>query len=335
MKPINKLLVTGSAGFIGSTFCYEALKRGFEVMGMDNYSNSNKSSTEILKSYSNKFSFCELDLSTNLETLKEEFKKFQPDAVIHLAALKSVQASEEDPTLYWKNNLGSTSNVIESMHEISCKKLIFSSSASVYAAYNELPLTEDSALDPISIYGKTKLACENLIQDSCRNGKVEAVIFRYFNLSGAHKERIFLERQEYSDSLMTKLIDVAEGNRDLITIYGNKHITEDGTASRDFIHIDDLVDAHFIIFRIFNDFKGCEIFNLSTGKETSVLSLLQIFQESHKVSIQHVVGKPRKQEISRSFASSGKIFSLTGWKTKKTIEDICFDSWDLTNFNKI
>ncbi len=327
MKSIKKILVTGSAGFIGSTFCYEALKKGFEVMGIDNYSNSKHFNTKILKDFSKNFSFQEIDIANNPIAVKDHFKEFQPDLVIHLASLKSVQESKKNPSLYWKNNLGSTDNILESMSEISCKNLIFSSSASVYSPNNDLPLTETSDLAPLSIYGETKLACEKLIHDNCEKEGINAVIFRYFNLCGAHKEKLFFETSEISESLMTKIIDVAEANREFITVYGNNHLTKDGTASRDFIHIDDLLNAHFTVISSFNKLNGFEVFNLSTGKETTVLSMLEKFQEMHKISIEYIIGSPSDEEISRSFASAEKIDSFIGWKAKKTIDDICTDSW--------
>ncbi len=327
MKSIRKILVTGSAGFIGSTLCYEALKQGFAVKGIDNYSNSKKFNTRILKDFSKNFSFQEMDIAKNLQAVKDHFQEFQPDLVIHLASLKSVQQSEENPDLYWKNNLDSTANILESMSGISCNNLIFSSSASVYCPNNDLPLTETSNLGPLSTYGQTKLACEKLIHDNCEKEGINAVIFRYFNLCGAHKEKLFFETSEISESLMTKIIDVAEGNRQFIKVYGNNHLTQDGTASRDFIHIDDLLDAHFSIMSSINKINGFEIFNLSTGKETTVLSILKKFQEMHKLSIEYIIGTPRNEEISRSFASAEKIGSFIGWKAKKTIDDICADSW--------
>ena len=327
MKPIEKILVTGSAGFIGSTLCYEGLKQGFVVMGIDNYSNSKQLNTKILKGFSKNFSFQEVDIANNPKAVKGYFKEFQPDLVIHLASLKSVQESEKNPSLYWKNNLDSTANILESMSEISCNNLIFSSSASVYCPNNDLPLTETSVLGPLSIYGQTKLACEKLIHDNCEKEGISAVIFRYFNLCGAHKEKLFFETSEISESLMTKIIDVAEGNRKSITVYGNDHLTKDGTASRDFIHIDDLLEAHFTIISSINKFNGFEVFNLSTGKETTVLTILEKFQEMHKLSIEYYIGGPKNEEISRSFASAKKIGSLIGWKAKKTIDDICADSW--------
>ena len=126
---------------------------------------------------------------------------------------------------------------------------------------------------------------------------------------------------------MTKIIDVAEGNRKSITVYGNDHLTKDGTASRDFIHIDDLLEAHFTIINSISKFNGFEVFNLSTGKETTVLTILEKFQEMHKLSIEYIIGEPKNEEISRSFASPEKIGSFIGWKAKKTIDDICADSW--------
>tara|TARA_B100001750_G_C15514526_1_gene606014 strand:+ start:2701 stop:3705 length:1005 start_codon:yes stop_codon:yes gene_type:complete len=323
-----KILVTGSAGFIGATFCHKVLKLKHRVLGVDNYSNSLKSSTEILKSYHAKnFSFEDLDLTRKDNVFIQKLESFRPDLVVHFAALKSVSVSEIEPDLYWKNNLDSTVNVIKAMHEVGCRKLIFSSSASVYGKHNTQPVNEDSDLDPASVYGKTKLACENVIKEYCKEGFLDAVIFRYFNLSGCHEDRLFFETPKTSENLMTKLIEVAKGNKEKITIFGKEFNTQDGTATRDYIHIEDLLDAHMIAIDFLKENKGCEVFNLGTGKETTVLELLKVFEESNGVKVQYKIGKPRLGDVSRSYTNASKFERVSGWKAQKSLKDICFDSW--------
>ena len=326
----NKLniIVTGSAGFIGATFCHELLKLKHKVLGIDNYSNSSKSTTEILiRNHAMNFSFEEHDLSREDNKFLKKLESFRPDLVIHFAALKSVSISENEPDLYWKNNLDSTINVIHAMKEVGCNKLIFSSSASVYGKSNSQPVEEDSALNPKSIYGQTKLACENIIEKHCQEGFIDAIIFRYFNLSGCHKDQIFFETPKTSDNLMTNLIEVAKGNKKKLTIYGGKFNTEDGSASRDFIHIVDLLDAHFCAIDLLESIKGCETFNLGTGKETTVLELLKVFEHSNGVKVQFEIGKPRAQDIPRSYTNPSKFEKIFCWKAKKSLKDICKDSW--------
>lgn len=327
----NKLniVVTGSAGFIGATFCHEILKLEHKVLGIDNYSNSSKSSTDILKKHhSENFSFEELDLSKKNNNFSDKLEFFQPDLVVHFAALKSVSASEKKPNLYWKNNLDSTINVIEAMKIAGCNKLIFSSSASVYGKSNSQPVDEYSNLKPESIYGQTKLGCENIILQNCQEGMINAVIFRYFNLSGCHKDQIFYETPQTSETLMTNLIEVAKGNKKKLTIFGGNFNTHDGSASRDFIHIDDLMDAHFCAIDLLENIKGCEVFNLGTGIETTVLEMLRMFESSNTVAIHHEVGKPRPEDIPRSYTDPTKFEKASGWKAKKSLKDICSDSWE-------
>ena len=328
MKSYNKILVTGSAGFIGATFCYEALKKGYKILGVDNYSNSSSVTTEILKTSFSDFSFSELDVSSEFKKLTKIIKAFNPYLIVHLASLNSVTISEDRPDLYWKNNLNSTENILKVMDEIDANKLIFSSSASVYGTFNKQPVNEESLLEPVSVYGKTKLACENLIKDKCSNSHVDAVIFRYFNLSGSHKERLFFNTAKTSESLMSKIIEVAKGDHSEIIIYGKDHQTKDGTASRDYIHIDDLISAHFSIIKIFNKIHGADVFNLGTGKETTVLELIETFKDVNKIPIKYIYGKSRTEDISRSFTNPMKIKNISGWKTKKNLKDICYDSWD-------
>lgn len=326
----NKLniLVTGSSGFIGATFCHEVLKRRHNVLGLDNYSNSSKSSTEILKHHHAKhFSFEELDLSRKDNNFLKKIESFKPDLVVHFAALKSVSNSENEPDLYWKNNLDSTINVIQAMKEVGCKKLIFSSSASVYGKSNPQPVDEYSALNPESVYGQTKLASENIIGKYCKEASLGAVIFRYFNLSGCHEDQIFFETPQTSENLMTNLIEVAKGNKDKLTIHGGKYNTQDGSASRDYIHIQDLMNAHFKAIELLENIQGCEIFNLGTGKETTVLELLKVFEHSNAVKINHEIGKSRAEDIPRSFTNPTKFEKASGWKAQKSLEDICKDSW--------
>jgi len=252
-KKLN-ILVTGSAGFIGATFCDEVLKLNHKVLGIDNYLNSLKLSTDNLKlHHKNNFSFLELDLAESNNVLLQELELFKPDLVVHFAALKSVGAGESDPDLYWKNNLDSTINLLHAAKESGCTKIIFSSSAAVYSKHNSQPVSESSDLGAESVYGETKVACENIIKDFCEKNIMDAVIFRYFNVSGCHKNKLFFENNKNSENLMTNLIDVAKGNSNELAIFGDNYNTKDGTATRDYIHIEDLLDAHIKIIDLLKD----------------------------------------------------------------------------------
>ena len=329
MESKLNILVTGSAGFIGATFCHEVLKLNHKVLGIDNYSNSSKLSTDNLKfHHKNNFTFLELDLAESNKELSQELESFKPDLVLHFAALKSVRVGESDPDLYWKNNLDSTLNLLHAAKESGCKKIIFSSSAAVYSKSNLQPVSEDSDLEAESVYGETKLACENIIKDFCEENFMDAVIFRYFNVSGCHKNRLFFETNKTSENLMINLIDVAKGNANEIAIFGDNYNTKDGSATRDYIHIEDLLDAHIKIIDLLKEIKGCEIFNLGSGVETSVLQLLNIYEQSNGVKINYKISNRRPGDLPSSFSNPYKFNIFSNWKTQKNLRDICIDSWN-------
>tara|TARA_B100000768_G_scaffold182020_1_gene208487 strand:+ start:1755 stop:2747 length:993 start_codon:yes stop_codon:yes gene_type:complete len=325
------ILVTGSAGFIGASFCHEALRLNHKVVGIDNYSNSPESRTNILKAYSKEnFKFLEFNLADYSNSLIEEFQFFKPDLIVHFAALKSVSAAEANPDLYWKNNIESTRNILNFAKKSGCSKIVFSSSAAVYGKCNPQPVNENSILEPESIYGKTKLACENLIKDFCKKTTIDAIIFRYFNVSGCHKDKLFFETTKTSQNLMMNIIDVAK-NKEEISIFGNNFNTCDGSATRDYIHVEDLLSAHFTAMDLLEKINGCEVFNLGSEEEVSVLQLLRVFEESNKVKVEYKISNPRPEDLPRSLSDSSKFRRFSNWKTKKDLKDMCVDSWNSDN----
>jgi UDP-glucose 4-epimerase len=212
--------------------------------------------------------------------------------------------------------------------ESGCNKIIFSSSAAVYSKHNSQPVTEGSDLGAESVYGETKLACENIIKDFCEENVMDAVIFRYFNVSGCHKNKLFFENNKNSENLMINIIDVAKGNLKELAIFGGNYNTKDGTATRDYIHIEDLLGAHIKILDLFKEVKGCEIFNLGSGEETSVLQLLKIFEQSNGLKIRYKISNPRLGDLPTSFSNPRKFNIFSDWTTHKNLQDICKDSWD-------
>ena len=329
---ILNILVTGSAGFIGASFCYQALGLNHKVLGVDNYSNSLKSRTDILKMhFKENFCFLELNLADHEIGLMKELNFFKPDLIVHFAALKSVTAAEANPDLYWNNNIQSTINILNFAKKSNCPKLIFSSSAAVYGKCNPQPVNEKSMLEPESIYGKTKLFCENLIDDFCKDNSIDAVIFRYFNVSGCHKNKLFPETPQTSQNLMMNIVDVVNKDKEMISVFGDNFNTHDGSATRDYIHIQDLLNAHFVVMDLLKEIKGCEIFNLGSEKEVSVLQLLRVFEKSNAVKVGYKISNPRPEDLPRSLSDSSKFRRFSKWKACKDLKDICIDSWNSDN----
>ncbi len=321
-------MVTGSAGFIGASFCYEALKNNHKVLGVDNYSNSSRKTTRILKNiFKKNFSFLELNLAKSKKMVIEDLKFFKPDLILHFAALKSISAAEANPDLYWENNINATTNLLNFAEEIGCSKFIFSSSAAVYGENNSQPVNEESILKPESIYGKTKLECENLIKDFCKDNTLDAVIFRFFNVCGCHKDKFFYETSKTSQNLMMNIIEVANKRKERISIYGNRFSTNDGSATRDYVHIEDLLSAHFKVISMLKNITFCEIFNLGSEKEVSVLEFIKTFEETNGIKLTYKISEPRPGELPRSLSDTTKLKNYSNWRVEKNLKDMCLDSW--------
>ena len=241
------ILVTGGAGYIGGTFAYEALQNNHNVLALDNFSNSKPEQINKLKSIFNKnFSFNEIDLSIQSNELSECLREFKPDVVVHFAGLKAVGESQSDPIKYWDNNVVSSINLLKAMAENGIKKLIFSSSATVYGDSKLQPIPETADIKSTSVYGSTKIVIEKMFSEAASIGKIDVVSLRYFNPVGAHKEKIIFENPfDFPNNLMPRIIRVALGIDEKLEIYGDDYETKDGSGERDYIHILDLIDGHF------------------------------------------------------------------------------------------
>tara|TARA_E500000178_G_scaffold346338_1_gene397807 strand:- start:536 stop:1534 length:999 start_codon:yes stop_codon:yes gene_type:complete len=326
---MKKILVTGSAGYIGSTFTYEALKKGYLVFGIDNYINSNKNVTTILEQKFINFTFKELDLSVDKSELEKLISAFKPDAIVHFAGLKAVGESEEKPELYWHNNVQSTLNLLEACPPR--MRLIFSSSATVYGECSVQPITEDSPIKTESVYGSTKVASELLIKDYSRIKKIEAVCLRYFNPVACHKDGIVIEDYGNKPSnLMPKLIEVIKNKSNEISVFGDDYNTKDGTGERDYIHISDLVDGHFAALQyVYNeDDHLFRIYNLGTGKATSVLDLIETFNKVNGTSIRINFTERRKGDVEVCYAEPSLANYELKWKAVYNISEMCRDTWN-------
>tara|TARA_X000001036_G_scaffold246025_1_gene229400 strand:- start:2433 stop:3425 length:993 start_codon:yes stop_codon:yes gene_type:complete len=323
------ILVTGSAGFLGSPLSFNLLQMGHKIIGVDNYLNSNDQSTKILKKYfKDGFIFYNFNLANNIYKLDQVFLKHKPDLVVHFAALKSVEESLNKPELYWENNVQSTKNILNSMANYSCNKIIYSSSAAVYGNQKIQPIKEDQLLNPISVYAKTKASCEKIIKEANANFKIDGISLRYFNPIGFHSSNLFKDKLiEDEGSIINEIIKVALNKNKTLKIYGKEYSTKDGTCERDFIHIDDLLDAHEKSIAFITKFKGYEVFNVGTGNAVSIIDLVNNFIEHNQVTVNYKFFDRRDGDVQTSYADIKKINSMMNWKSKKGLKDMVQDSW--------
>jgi len=324
----NKILVTGAAGYIGGTFTYEVLKKGFEVYGIDNFINSDRSNIDtFLREFPAVFGFSEIDLANEVSELKTVLDEFNPDFIVHFAGLKSVGESEEKPDLYMNNNVGSTRNLLENMNSETF--FIFSSSATVYGNNPNQPLTEASSVEATSVYGQSKIECENLIKDYAFNKGVKSVCLRYFNPVGSHQEFIVVEDYlNQPNNLMPKLIECVKNGKNTINVYGNDYETKDGTGERDYIHIIDLVEGHIAAMEKVQKIENIDFFNLGTGQSTSVIELISTFNKTNKQSIKINYVDRRKGDVAICYSNPLKAHNELNWQANLSLERMCKDSWE-------
>lgn len=324
-----KILVTGGTGYIGSHTVIELLENGYEVVIIDNFSNS---SSEVLDKISmicdKSFTFYEGDVC-NREFLSEVFKKEGIDAVIHFAGYKAVGESVSKPLMYYKNNIGSTLTLLDVMKENSVYSLVFSSSATVYGIPESLPIKESFPLSATNPYGYTKLFIEQILKDlSNSDDKWNIVLLRYFNPIGAHESGLIGEDPDgIPNNIMPYIMRVAIGEYDKISVFGDDYDTLDGTGVRDYIHVVDLANGHIKAIDYLFKVGGLGIFNLGTGKGYSVMDLIKITEKVNGVSVPYVVTDRRPGDIASCFADPSLANEKLGWKAEKSIEEMCRDAY--------
>ncbi len=323
------ILVTGGAGYIGSHTAVLLLAQGHDVIIVDNFLNSSPEVIRRIETISQKsVPFYEIDL-VDKEQLDTIFDKHSIDAVIHFAALKAVGESVVDPLRYYRNNLDSTLSLLEVMQAHDVKKLVFSSSATVYGSaeipYDESYQTGDGITNP---YGRTKFFIEEILKDAARaNTENEFTLLRYFNPIGAHPSGLIGEQpQGIPNNIMPYITQVAVGSLPLLTIFGSDYNTPDGTAIRDYVHVDDLADGH--LAALTHSQPGVSIYNLGSGHGTSVLELIKAFETASGKTIPHEFAARRSGDLPEYYAKVSKAADVLGWQTKRTIEDGCRDSWN-------
>ncbi len=331
-----KLLITGGTGYIGSHTVVELLNNGDEVVIIDNLSNSKKDVIEKIKEITNKeVTFYEGDVKDK-NLLEEIFKNNKIDVVIHFAGYKAVGESVEKPLMYYDNNLISTINLCEVMNKYGVKKLVFSSSATVYGMPKELPIKEDFPLSTTNPYGTTKLMIENILRDLAYSDKDWSIaILRYFNPIGAHESGLIGENPNgIPNNLMPYIVKVANKELDHLNIFGDDYDTKDGTGVRDYIHVVDLAKGHVLAAKKVFDEKGIDAYNLGTGNGYSVLEMVKKFEEVNNVKVNYVITKRREGDIAACYADTNYAFEKLGFKATKTLDDMCKDAYNFVLKNR-
>ena len=324
------ILVTGGAGYIGSHTCIELLKAGEDIVVMDNFYNSKPKAVQLIKEISGKdFKFYEADMC-NISDMEKIFSENEIEAVIHFAGYKAVAESVREPLMYYRNNLGGTFNLLETMKKYGCKKLIFSSSATVYGIPETVPVDESFPLSAINPYGNTKLIIEDMCRDICHaDSDWSIALLRYFNPIGAHESgKIGEDPNGIPNNLMPIIINVATGKQEKLTVFGNDYPTPDGTCVRDYIHVVDLALGHIAALKSVREKKGAIPYNLGTGKGYSVLEILNAFMKVNDVDIPYVIGGRRPGDAAECYSVPDKAAKELGWKAERNLEQMCRDSWN-------
>lgn len=331
-----KILVTGGTGYIGSHTAVELLNSNYEIVIVDNLSNSKIEVVDKIKQITGKdFKFYQIDLRDK-DKLSNIFKENKIDAVIHFAGLKAVGESVEKPLLYYRNNLDSTLTLCEVMNEYNVKKLVFSSSATVYGSQKVLPIKETASLSTTNPYGSTKLFIEYILDDIYKSDNEWSIIkLRYFNPVGAHVSGIIGEDPNgIPNNLMPYISKVATKELPYLNVFGNDYNTKDGTGVRDYIHVVDLAKGHLKALEYINNNKGSIAINLGTGVGYSVLDIVKSYEKVNNIEIPYKIVDRRDGDIEECYADPSKAYELLNWKTEKTLDDMVKSAYNYVINNK-
>ncbi len=332
------VLVTGGAGYIGSHTCVELLEKGYGVVVIDNLCNSNPESLNRVRELTGKaVKFYEGDVRDEA-LLEKIFSENEISCVIHFAGLKAVGESVAIPWKYYDNNLNSTLVLTKVMEKVGMKRIIFSSSATVYTADNEMPLRESSRTGHCTNpYGWTKYMTEQILSGMANADKDWSIcLLRYFNPIGAHASgRIGEDPRGTPNNLIPYITQVAVGRREKLSVFGNDYDTPDGTGVRDYIHVVDLAKGHVAAVEYVVKNTGCEVFNLGTGTGYSVLDMVNTFREVNHVEVPYVITDRRPGDIGTCYADPAKSREVLGWTAEKNLADMCRDSWNWQKNNPL
>ena len=327
------VLLTGGTGFIGSHTAVELIAAGHSVVIADNLANSSASVVDRIKQITGtRPRFYQIDVADKA-ALSRLFDENKLDAVVHFAGLKAVGESVAKPLLYYRNNLDTTLALLEVMASHGCKRFIFSSSATVYGMTNKVPFTEEMpAGGCTNPYGWTKFMIEQILRDAAvADPAMSVVLLRYFNPIGAHESGLIGEAPNgIPNNLMPYLCQVAAGKLPRLNVFGDDYPTPDGTGVRDYIHVVDLAKGHAAALTYSAAHTGAEVFNLGTGRGSSVLDLVKSFEKVNGLKLPYVIAPRRAGDIAECYADASKAERLLGWKAEKSLDDMCRDSWNWT-----
>lgn len=332
---MGKILVTGGTGFIGSHTCVELLSEGYGIVIADNLSNSKEAAVDrIEKITGKKVTFYNVDIC-DYDALSGVFRENDIEAVIHFAGLKAVGESVRKPLEYYTNNIYGTLVLLKVMRENNCKKIVFSSSATVYGMNNKAPYTEDMPTSATNPYGYTKVMIEQILHDVCvADSDFSVVALRYFNPIGAHSSGLLGEDPNgIPNNLVPYIAQVASGRLEQLSVYGDDYDTPDGTGVRDYIHVMDLAAGHVCAIDYAMKNKGFEPVNLGTGKGSSVLEVVAAYEKACGKPIPKKIAERRAGDIAACYADASKAKEIFGWEAKSDIVQMCADSWNFTKLN--
>jgi UDP-glucose 4-epimerase len=325
-----KILVTGGAGFIGSHTCVELLNAGYDVVIADNLYNAKALVVDRIETITGKRpAFYQIDVQDR-DALEDLFNKEKIDAVIHFAGYKAVGESTHKPIEYYRNNLGTTLTLCDVMRAHGCKKIVFSSSATVYGDPAFVPITEECPMgETTNPYGATKSMQERILTDIWKaDNEWRVMLLRYFNPIGAHKSGLIGEDPKgIPNNLLPYVSQVALGKLEKVHVFGSDYDTPDGTGVRDYIHVVDLAKGHVSAIRGMEKLEGVNIFNLGTGIGYSVLDIIHAFEKACGKEIPYVIDGRRPGDIATCYSDPSKAAKVLGWKAEKDLNDMCMDAW--------
>jgi UDP-glucose-4-epimerase len=331
------ILVTGGAGYIGSHACVELLQAGYDIIVCDNFSNSKPEVIQRIKQITGRnFIFFEADI-LDRPAMGQIFAGHPIEAVIHFAGLKAVGESVADPLRYYHNNVGGSISLFQTMASHGVKRLVFSSSATVYGDPARVPILENFPLAPTNPYGNTKMVIENILRDLYTSDPTWSIaLLRYFNPIGAHASGLIGEDPNgIPNNLMPYIARVAAGDLEILNVFGNDYSTPDGTGIRDYIHVVDLCRGHIKALKKTMASAGVEAYNLGTGKGYSVLEVIRTFEEATGCKVNYRIAPRRPGDIAECYADPGKAHRELGWKAERGLTEMCTDSWGFIHHSRM
>jgi len=325
-----RVFLTGGAGYIGSHTLLEVLSEAHEVCVYDDFSNSAPEALKRVEQLTNQKFQTVTGNILDQTSVSKALADFQPDVVVHFAGKKAVGESVAKPLMYYENNVVGTLSLLRGMEAARCRRIVFSSSATVYGDPQYLPLDESHPLSATNPYGQTKLMVEHILRDWCATRPdTSAVLLRYFNPVGAHDSgKIGEDPHDIPNNLMPFVSQVAVGRRKKLQVFGGDYDTPDGTGVRDYIHVVDLAKAHAAAISFAETHAGCEAINVGTGQGASVLDVVAAFEAASGRSVPHEVVARRPGDVAACYADASKAQSLLGWQATRDLTDMCKTAWN-------